>query len=92
MENVDRLKMSLALFPTLKRLVDEQMLGGVGLSNIIAACAEGYSFPTNLDYDPPLGGLAPQSQQGLIHQALAETWTAEEFAFAAKAQAARKLT
>ena len=26
------------------------------LAGAIAACAEGYSFPTNLDRDPPIGG------------------------------------
>eukprot|EP01037_Dinobryon_pediforme_P014078 gene14077-14196_t len=92
MESVDRLQMSLALFPALKRLVSEQKIGDVALANAIAACAEGYSFPTNLDRDPPLGGLAPQTQQALMHQGLAEGWTPEAFAVAAKAQAKRKLT
>ena len=37
----------------------------VDLNEIKAACftAEGYSFPTNLDSDPPKGGLAPETQQ-----------------------------
>ena len=39
---------------------------------MIAACAEGYAFPTNLDRDPPLGGLAPQTQAQLMAQALAQ--------------------
>ena len=29
------------------------------LRNAIAACAEGYAFPTNLDRDQPIAGLAP---------------------------------
>ena len=36
----------------------------------IAATAEGYSFPTNLDNDPPKGGLAPETQQALFARAL----------------------
>jgi len=36
----------------------------------IAATAEGYSFPTNLDNDPPKGGLAPETQQALLFRAL----------------------
>ena len=81
MESVDRLKMSLALYPALRRA-----LAGQGADarreadNAIAACAEGYSFPTNLDRDPPIGGMAPQSQQALMRQALAEDWTQEAFA------------
>ena len=37
-------------------------------ANVIAACAEGYAFPTNLDRDPPLGGLAPQTQAQLMRR------------------------
>ena len=29
------------------------------IGNVIAACAEGYAFPTNLDLDQPVDGLAP---------------------------------
>ena len=29
------------------------------LRNVIAASAEGYAFPTNLDLDQPVNGLAP---------------------------------
>jgi ectoine hydroxylase-related dioxygenase (phytanoyl-CoA dioxygenase family) len=35
---------------------------------VIASCPEGYSFPTNLDRDPPVGGLAPTSQQALLRR------------------------
>jgi hypothetical protein len=40
----------------------------------VAACAEGYSFPTNLDRDQPIGGLAPETQAQLLDRALAEGW------------------
>ncbi len=36
--------------------------------------------------------MAPQSQQALMRQALAENWMPEAFAKAADAQAGRKLT
>ena len=42
-------------------------------TDAIAACAEGYAFPTNLDRNPPIGGLAPQTQQQLMKKALAES-------------------
>ena len=92
MESVDRLKMSLALYPTLKRLLADRAIAPEAADAAVAACAEGYSFPTNLDRDPAIGGLAPQSQASLMRQALKEDWTPEAFAKAAEAQASRKLT
>ena len=92
MESVDRLKMSVRLYPALKRLIADGAIDAEAAGNAIAACAEGYSFPTNLDRDPAIGGLAPQSQQAVMRQALAEGWTPEAFAQAAEAQAWRKLT
>lgn len=44
------------------------------LSNVIAAGAEGYPFPTNLDHDQPLHSLTPQSQAELMHEALEGGW------------------
>ena len=65
MESVDRLKMSLTLYPALKDLLADNAITAAEADNAIAACAEGYSFPTNLDRDPPIGGLAPQEPAGL---------------------------
>jgi len=67
MESVDRTAMSAALYPVL-----QSFEGNV--ANVIAASAEGYAFPTNLDRDQPIGGLAPQTQAELVAQALAEKW------------------
>ena len=92
MESVDRLKMSLALYPALRRLVADKAITPAEANNAIAACAEGYAFPTNLDRDPPIGGIAPQSQQALMRQALKGEWTPEVFAEKARAQAGRRLT
>jgi ectoine hydroxylase-related dioxygenase (phytanoyl-CoA dioxygenase family) len=65
METVDRGRMLRALYPVLLGL------SGPGLANAVAAVAEGYPFPTNLDRNPPVGGLAPRSQADLVHEALA---------------------
>jgi ectoine hydroxylase-related dioxygenase (phytanoyl-CoA dioxygenase family) len=92
MESVDRLKMSLRLYPSLKGLLADRTLTAEEADNAIAASAEGYSFPTNLDRDPPKGGMAPKSQQDLMRQALRENWAPEIFAEEAEAQAWRKLT
>ena len=65
MESVDRLKMSLALYPALRRLVAAKAVTAAGADNAIAASAEGYAFPTNLDRDPPIGGHGAQEPAGI---------------------------
>jgi ectoine hydroxylase-related dioxygenase (phytanoyl-CoA dioxygenase family) len=92
MESVDRLKMSLRLYPALKGLLADNAISAAEADNAVAASAEGYSFPTNLDRDPPKGGMAPKSQQDLMRQALKENWPPEVFVDEAEAQAWRKLT
>ena len=78
METVDRAAMCRALFPV---LLQHKASGtpAVELDNVIAASAEGYAFPTNLDQDQPIDGLAPQTQADLVRQALAEEWTRAAF-------------
>ncbi|MCA9188905.1 MAG: phytanoyl-CoA dioxygenase family protein [Pirellulaceae bacterium] len=79
MESVDRTRMCLALYPALCELRDARQLSAERIASAIAASAEGYSFPTNLDRDPPIGGLAPQSQQQLLSQAMDERWDVDTF-------------
>jgi ectoine hydroxylase-related dioxygenase (phytanoyl-CoA dioxygenase family) len=81
METVDRAAMSRALYPVLRSFAGN-------VQNVIAASAEGYAFPTNLDRDQPIDGLAPQTQAELVAQALAEGWAVERF----EAAIAQKLT
>ncbi|MBB5667951.1 ectoine hydroxylase-related dioxygenase (phytanoyl-CoA dioxygenase family) [Rhizobium leguminosarum] len=90
METINRERMSARLFPALKTLQDR--LSPDEIANAVAACAEGYSFPTNLDRDPPLGGLAPKTQAQLMHEALKEGWSDEAFAAALAEQAQKKLS
>ncbi|MER6266699.1 hypothetical protein [Streptomyces sp900105755] len=45
------------------------------LHRVVAATAEGYPFPTNLDLDAPVDGLAPPSQADTLWQAVTEGWT-----------------
>jgi ectoine hydroxylase-related dioxygenase (phytanoyl-CoA dioxygenase family) len=89
MESVDRSRMSAALYPALLELGGE--LSARECANAVAACAEGYSFPTNLDRDPPIGGLAPETQAQLMLKALAEKWPAGAFNEALEKQAWRRL-
>jgi len=45
---------------------------------VIAACAEGYPFPTNLDLDQPIDGLAPPTQADILSRAVAEGWSRQQ--------------
>jgi ectoine hydroxylase-related dioxygenase (phytanoyl-CoA dioxygenase family) len=91
MEVVDRTAMCEALFPVLVGL-SASGRPERELRNIIACSAEGYAFPTNLDRDQPIGGLAPQSQAELLWQAVQEAWDANALRGALRALAGRRNT
>ncbi|MGJ8527268.1 phytanoyl-CoA dioxygenase family protein [Maritalea sp.] len=74
METVDRRRMSKSVFNALVT----SNLGSDEIANAIASTAEGYSFPTNLDRDPPIGGLAPKSQQQILAEAVAARWSSDK--------------
>ena len=90
MESLNRTKMCEVLYPVLLDRIHTQSLTQEEADTVIASCAEGYPFPTNLDRDPPQGGLAPESQQGLFRRALTELWSAERFMAAIREQAERR--
>jgi ectoine hydroxylase-related dioxygenase (phytanoyl-CoA dioxygenase family)/rhodanese-related sulfurtransferase len=75
-EAVDRARMVNAVYPTLRSRVASG-LDRAAAANVVAACAEGYAFPTNLDRDQPVDGLAPPSQADLMNRALDEDWGPE---------------
>ncbi|KMM85650.1 phytanoyl-CoA dioxygenase [Pseudomonas taetrolens] len=79
MESLDRDRMMQALYPVLLKRLAHNELDAQGLAAVIATAADGYSFPTNLDTDPPLQGLAPQTGQQLMLEALAQRWPFETF-------------
>jgi ectoine hydroxylase-related dioxygenase (phytanoyl-CoA dioxygenase family) len=88
METVDRTAMCRALYPVLQA----QKAAGAAehtLRNAVAASAEGYAFPTNLDRDQPIGGLAPETQAELVWRALKEGWTPDAMDAELTAQAER---
>ena len=90
MEAVDRAGMCRLLYPAVQDLQTSGALSEAAVDAAIAACAEGYSFPTNLDTDPPKGGLAPETQNALFHRALAEGLDIDQFNIALAAQSARR--
>ncbi|MEU8989126.1 phytanoyl-CoA dioxygenase family protein [Streptomyces sp. NPDC048558] len=87
METVDREAVANAVYPVLlaRAGVDEAWT-----ANVIAASAEGYPFPTNLDGDPPVDGLAPPSQADVVRRALREAWTPEALRDELRAGAERR--
>lgn len=84
MEALDRDRMMLAVYPAL--LANPSL----DAEAVIACTADGYSFPTNLDTDPPLKGLAPQTGQQLMQQALSERWPPSDFAAAVAQMRAKR--
>ncbi|MDO5711780.1 MAG: phytanoyl-CoA dioxygenase family protein [Micrococcales bacterium] len=77
MECIDRKRVSLAIYPALRAAVADGSLDASDADRVIAASAEGYPFPTNLDVDPPIGGLAPASQADHVRQALRDQSSVE---------------
>ena len=92
MEALDRRRMCEAVYPELRERRASGRISDAEAAAVIASCAEGYPFPTNLDRDPPVGGLAPESQQELMHRALAEDWEPARFTLALNDYATRQRT
>ena len=90
MEYLDRARMSIALYNVLRALSEQAHWSARATEQVVAACAEGYSFPANTDLEPPVGGLAPESQQALMLTALQEGCSSEEFTQRIHAQQALK--
>ena len=88
MERIDRRAMSLAVYPS---LVARKAAGAVDaeLHTVVAACAEGYAFPGNLDDEPPVNGLAPEADAALMRHGLDAGWSVDQLAaaFAARSGA-----
>lgn len=89
METVDREAVAGAVYPVLLKRKAEGA-DQAWLEHVIAASAEGYPFPTNLDSDPPVDGLAPPSQADLVRRALREEWTPEALRAELRAGAERR--
>lgn len=90
METIDTTAQAKAVYPALLARVQAGSISQQQVNDTIAAAADGYSFPTNLDSDPPVGGNAPQTAQQIMRQALAEGWTVAAFNDAIDARNARR--
>ncbi|MDE0297230.1 MAG: phytanoyl-CoA dioxygenase family protein [Candidatus Poribacteria bacterium] len=74
MESINRQAMMERVYPILLDRSKRGTISSQAVQDTIAAVADGYSFPTNLDSDPPIGGNVPFTAQQLMHQALKEHW------------------
>ena len=79
METIDNAIMADAVYPALLARVEAGSIDDRHLHDTIAAIATGYSFPTNLDSDPPMGGNAPETGQQLMQRALSDRWSLTQF-------------
>ena len=91
METVDRDRVVRAVYPV---LLDRRAAGTPDsrLGDALAAAAEGYPFPTNLDLDQPVGGLTPASQAEIVRDALAADASPAELGALLDAYAGRRAT
>ena len=80
METIDRDKICKLLYAPALEAKQKGVLRPTELTAAIGAAAEGYSFPTNLDRDPPTSGLAPETQAAFFLRALDEDLSTEAFA------------
>ncbi|NNC22638.1 phytanoyl-CoA dioxygenase [Salinisphaera sp. USBA-960] len=85
---MNRTRLCRALYPTLQTL--QQAGHTADVQRVIAASAEGYGFPTNLDRDQPIGGISPETQVELVTRALSEGLPYETFVDQLEAQAQRQ--
>ncbi|NKJ39034.1 phytanoyl-CoA dioxygenase family protein [Rhizobium sp. SG570] len=90
MESINRNRMSVTVYPALLAALEAGALNRAEAANVIASTAEGYAFPTNLDGDPPVGGLAPKTQAQIMAEAIDAKVDAGRFAELIAAHAARR--
>ncbi len=90
MEAVDRHAVSRKLYSVLLKRKRAGQLDPLIQAAVIAASAEGYSFPTSIDRNPPVGGLAPMTQAELVTQALENDTDEAEFLRQLDAHTARQ--
>lgn len=83
------IRRSVSCWPAQRELLARGTPSREAAANAVAACAEGYAFPTDLDLDPPRDGLAPPAPAALMQRALDEAWEAPRPAAALQEQSRR---
>ena len=83
METVDQYAISQSLYPVIQAHW-QTALTKQEKSALLNAICDGYSFPTNLDKDAPIGGMAPTTHAQLTYQALEQNLAFEDYVTAIK--------
>ncbi len=91
MENIDRDRVVRAIYPALLTARSAGMTQ-VAAEHVVAASAEGYAFPSNLDRDTPVDGMTPRSQADVVRDALAAALDPEDLGSHLDAVAHAKLS
>lgn len=91
METINNEKMIAAAYPVLLARLEAGTITSRQVRDAIAAIGDGYSFPTNLDSDPPVGGNAPETGQQLMTRALEAQWPVEQLNAELAAYAQRRM-
>lgn len=78
-EIVDRTRLCRLVYPVLHGALNAGTFTDREINDVVAATAEGYAFPCNLDLTPPVGGMAPASQQAIMHKSLKNNASVDEF-------------
>ncbi len=91
LENIDRVSMCKTVFKPLSEAWQSSSLTEAQLHAVVASTAEGYPFPTNLDLDPPIGGLAPKSQLTLLIESVKASIEPHEFDRLLNEQSSRRV-
>lgn len=76
MESVDRTAMILALYPVLLNAA----MDDAATDRVLAASAEGYPFPNDLDRHRPEGESSDESPADVTRRALRERWSIDDLA------------
>ena len=91
MENIDRDRVVRAIYPALLAARAHGM-PSANAAHVVAASAEGYAFPSNLDRDTPVDGMTPRSQADVVLDALEAALDPEDLGTRLDAVAHAKLS
>ncbi|PSW13633.1 phytanoyl-CoA dioxygenase [Photobacterium rosenbergii] len=90
METIDLAKISQTVYASLAHDWHDDVLTEIEKDAILTASSDGYSFPSNLDTDPPIDDLAPQTMKQLLRQSLDQRWEKADYQAALFAQIERR--